>query len=268
MLKKITLCLALIALTLSAFAADRELPFRAGEKFDLRMTYKWGGVQKDVGYAHVQLDSFSFRSSPTYYAQFIARTSQFFDTFYKIREHFHSWFDAGDLRPRRFIRETLEGKYSAYNLYEYDWSRRVIRAEVNMNKPKSTMMEIPIRKEAYDLPALIYHIRTMDPAKMRNGQKIPLTFAIDDGVFDVVMTFHGKQNLKIRKVGTMETYHFTCNVVDGALFEGNKELEFWLSADGNHLPVAVMAPLRVGAVWAWFKKAEGLKYPLALVPAS
>ncbi len=262
MFRKFILLAALLGTSLGAFAAQQELPFRSGETFDLRLMYKWGGVNKEVGTARVKLDSVSYQGNPTYYAQFTARSSKLFDAFYKIREHFHSWFDAGDLRPRKFIRETLEGKYAAYNLYHYDWNRRVIDADVNMNKPQATHMEIPLRKDVYDLPALIYHIRTLDPSKMVKGQKIPLTFAIDDAVFDVVMTYRGTQTLKIRKVGYLDTYRFSCTVVDGALFEGDKELEFWFSSDDNHLPVAVMAPLRVGAVWAWFKGAKGLKYNL------
>jgi hypothetical protein len=258
MAKKFLISLLLLAVALGAGA--RDIPFRSGERFGFRLMFKWGGINQEVGSAKVLLDSVSYQGAPTYHAQFIARSNKFFDGFYKIREHFHSWFDARDLRPRKFIRETLEGKYAAYNLYHYDWANKTIHAEVNMNKPASTMMEIPLDRELYDLPALIYHLRTMDHASLAAGQKIPLTFAIDDDVYDVIMTYHGQQRLKIRKLGYMQTRKFSCTVVNGALFEGNKELLFWFSDDGNRLPVAIMAPLRVGAVWAWLKNYENLIY--------
>ena len=260
MAKKLLFTLLLLAVALGAGA--RDIPFRSGERFGFRLMFKWGGVNQEVGSARVLLDSVSYNGAPTYHAQFIAQSSKFFDGFYKIREHFHSWFDAADIRPRKFIRQTLEGKYSAYNLYHYDWAEKVIHAEVNMNKPQSTMMEIPLKKDLYDLPALIYHLRTMDHSTLKNGQKIPLTFAIDDDVYDVVMTYHGQKRLKIRKLGYLQTRHFSCTVVNGALFEGNKELQLWFSADGNRLPVAIMAPLRVGAVWAWLKNYENLREEL------
>lgn len=256
MAKKIIILGLLLAVTLGADA--RNMPFRSGERFGFRLMFKWGGVNQEVGSARVLLDSVSYQGAPTYHIQCIARSNKFFDGFYKIREHFHSWFDAGDLRPRKFIRETLEGKYAAYNLYHYDWAEKVIHAEVNMNKPESTMMEIPLDRELYDLPSLIYYLRTLDHSSFVAGQKIPLTFAIDDAVYDVVMTYHGQQRLKIRKLGYMPTRKFSCTVVNGALFEGNKELLLWFSDDANRLPVAFMAPLRVGAVWAWLRNYEHL----------
>lgn len=251
-------------LAVSLGASSRELPFRSGERFGFRLMFKWGGVNQEVGSAKVVLDSVSYQGAPTYHAHFTARSNKFFDGFYKIRENFQSWFDADDLRPRKFIRDTQEGKYSAYNLYHYDWASKFIHAEVNMNKPESTMMEIPLDGEIYDLPALIYYLRTMDQSSLAVGQKIPLTFAIDDDIYNVMMTYHGPKRLKIRKLGYVSTRHFTCTVVDGALFEGNKELSLWFSADENRLPVAIMAPLRVGAVWAWLKNYENLREELVV----
>ena len=260
--KYLSALLALV-LTLPTSLSGKELPFKSEETLDFSLMYKWGGIIKEVGTARVKLDSLSYDGHQVYHTDVRARTSDFFDSFYKIREHFQSWFRVSDIRPQKFIRDTQEGKYKAYNLYRYNWDRKVIDAEVNMNKPTSTKMEIPLRDGVYDLPTLIYYIRTLDMDAMKPGQRIPLTFAIDDEVCDVILVFRGKVPLKVRKINLASTNRFSCSVVGGELFEGDKDLQVWFTDDANRIPVAVMAPLRVGGVWMYLKGCSHLKYPFA-----
>ena len=80
--------------------------------------------------------------------------------------------------------------------------------------------------------------------------------------YEVKVTYLGPEVFKVRKQGKFRALRFSCTVVAGALFEGDKELQAWFSDDANHLPLAVMVPLRMGTVWAWLKGWEGLKFPL------
>ncbi|MBQ9892557.1 MAG: DUF3108 domain-containing protein [Bacteroidales bacterium] len=261
---KLLAILCLLALSGGAYAA--EYPFRSGETLDFRLMFKWGGIMQDVGAARVVLDSTVYAGTAVYHTEISARSSKFFDAFYKIREHFQSWFTVEDLTPLKFIRQTEEGRWRAWNLYRYDWDRNLINAEINLNKPSSTIMEVPVHQGVCDLPALVYRLRNMDFSSMEEGQKMMFTFAIDDDIFDIVMTYHGEQPLKIRRMGTVMARRLSCTVVSGVMFEGSEELQFWLSADDNAIPVAFMAPLRVGAVWAWLRGCEGLKYPGFFLP--
>ena len=93
----------------------------------------------------------------------------------------------------------------------------------------------------------------MDISRMHEGGRHKLSFAIDEAVFDIVLTYHGKESFRLSKQDTREAHLFTCSVVKGAMFEGNQELKFWFSADGKFVPLGVMAPLRWGAVWAKLK---------------
>ena len=238
-----------------------EVPFQPGEQFNMGLMFKWGAVNTEVALASVTLDQENYEGIPSYHTSFKVKSAPFFDIFFKMREDFHSWFGVEDLRPLKFTRDTYEGGYTATNLYLYDWPAGVIHADINFNGQGRQVMEIPLKGNVQDLPTLIYTLRTMDMEGMQVGKAIPLRFAIDDAVFDVKITYKGQQNLKVRKMGRMLTHHFSCQVVSGAMFEGDTELQVWFSADENRLPVAVMAPLRVGAVWAWLKSYEGLKYP-------
>ena len=230
-----------------------EPPFKAGEKISLGLFYKWGAVNTEVAQAAITLDSLQFNGQDAWHLNFNVKSAPFFDVFFKMREDFHSWMTMDSIRPLRFTRNTLEGKYTATNDYNYDWEEMVIHADVNFYNRGMEHYEIPLHPCVYDLPALIFYLRTLDQSRMKPGDRYPLSFAIDEGVFDIMLTYHGVEPLKVRKKGYQNALLFSCSVVSGAMFEGNQELKFWLSDDGIYVPLAIMAPLRVGSVWAWLK---------------
>lgn len=254
-----------IAQSKQTYPATSEYPFKSGEKETYSLMYKWGAVVTEVGTAQLQLDSLMYEGIPAYKTNLCVRSNPFFDIFFKMREQFYSWFATDDLRPLKFSRDTYEGGYTATNLYHYDWDQHVIHADINFGNRGRQILDIPLHKGVSDLPALIYILRAVDYSRLRKGEVYPLAFAIDDSVFDVHLTYKGKETIKVRKIGKTRVHHFSCSVVQGAMFEGDKELEFWLADDDSHMVVGLMAPLRVGGVWAWVKTMDHLKYPFTAV---
>lgn len=229
-------------------------PFRAGEQKSYSLLYKWGAVLTEVGTATTRLDSLQFQGIPTYKTTFRVQSNSFFDIFFKMREEFLSWFAADDLRPLKYSRDTFEGGYMATNLYEYDWDQGVIHADINFESRGRHILDIPLEEGVRDLPGFLYSLRAVDYDKLVPGRVYPLAFAIDDKVFDVKLTYRGREVVKVRKMGKVPAHHFSCSVVQGAMFEGNQELQYWLADDQSHTLLGIMAPLRVGGVWAWVKK--------------
>ena len=243
------------------FDVPEDKPFRGGEDLHYSLMFKWGAVNTEVAGANIKLDSIQFQGESVYHTDFTVKSAPFFDLFFKMREHFQSWMRTEDLRPVRFSRDTYEGGYTATNLYKYDWAAGAIHADLNFNGSGLQQMDIPLEGCAYDLPALIFTLRTMDMDAMKVGSKKPLRFAIDDAVFDINITYKGVETYKVKRVGKVKVHKFSCSVVSGEMFEGDQELIVCFSADKNKIPVTVMAPLRVGSVWCWLKKYNNLKYP-------
>lgn len=268
-------CVLILALALAALQplAGQCLPkgkdaaFKPGEKITFALTYKWGAVQTEVASAILAVDSVAYKGSPAYKSVLQVKSAPFFDVFFKMRENFQGWMEPQSLRPLKFIRDTHEGNYDATNLYIYDWDSRVIHADVNFDGRGPQTMDIPLKDCVFDIGSILYYARGMDVKRLYVGGKYPLSFAIDDSVFDIMLTYKGKENLKVRKYGgkTIRCMKFSCSVVSGAMFTGDEEFLLWISDDGNRLPVTFMAPLRVGAVWGWLKGTEGLKYDFSSI---
>lgn len=241
-------------------SAQTAYPFGEDEQLRLSVMFKWGAVNTEVGVASFRVDSLAMNGAPAYHLDCKAQTAPFFDVFYKIREDLQSWVRVQDLRPTRFTRNTLEGGYTATNTYAFDWENSLIRADVNFGNKGPEKLEIPLKEGDLDLVSLFYSIRTLEEASLQKGAKTDLRFAIDDAVFDVHVTAHGQESIKVRKMGRMKAWHLSCSVVQGALFEGNEDLHLWISADENRIPVAARVPLKVGRVEAWLKGFSGLQH--------
>jgi len=261
----LSICILLASLSLSAQGIPlcKETPFEAGEVVEMGIMFKWGAVNTEVGRARLTLENISYGPDSTLvnHARCTIKSSPFFDVFFKMRENFQTWFTLDDHRPLAAVRDTYENGYTATNNYKYDWKAGFIRADVAFNGEPSKHYDMPLQGKSNDIVSLIYALRSVDWNTCKIGEPIVVPFAIDDAIFQVKVTYQGQEDLKVRRIGKCRALRFSCSVVAGALFAGDQELQVWFSDDGNHLPLAVMAPLKVGNMWAWLKSWDGLKSP-------
>lgn len=234
--------------------------FGAGEELTYGVSYKWGAVNTEVAHAVLRLDEAQLGRETVYYSDVSARTAPFFDVFFKIREHFEGWFQKGTLVPQKCIRDTHEGTYAAYNLYNYDWEERKIHAFVDMTSTGPMNLDIPLVDCLCDVPSLVYFLRQTDLSRMEEGKRYGLNFAIDDMVFHIYLTRKGTETVKVKGLGRIRCQKLFCSVVEGAVFDGKEEVKIWLTDDANQVPVVFWAPLRVGAMRGTLKGFENLLY--------
>ncbi len=242
---------------------EESLAFRHGEKMSFVLHYKWGMINTDVGHADVSLDSLTFNGQKAFHCSVYGKTTRMFDLFFKVREDFDSWFTRDGLRPLKFTRDTYEGGYEAKNTYHYNWNlpEPLINAEVYSSKRGLKIMELPLTPCTFDLPALFFFARNMDFDSIEPGRKYPMTFAIDDEIFNVYFILYGRETIKVKGLGAVKTIKFAAKLLEGEVFKGEEDMLIWVSDDGNRLPVYFEAPLLVGQASGRITGYEGLKYP-------
>ncbi len=245
----------------SCFSTGEELPFKAGEKIRMGLYFKWGAVNTEVATGDLSLEESALNGKSVYKASLIADSAPFFSVFYDMHERFETWFAKDAVRPLKYYRNTKQGDYRAFNNYIYDWDKKEIHADINFEGRGQQILDIPIHDCVCDITSILYLIRTMDFGSLTPGKKIPISFAIDDTVFDIILTYRGREAVKTKRLGKVNSMRFSCSVVSGAMFDGNTEMILWFSDDSNHIPIGFMAPLRIGSVQGWVKQLENLKYP-------
>lgn len=242
---------------------EEELAFQAGEKVDFILHYKWGSINTDVGTATVTLDSLTFNGHEAFRCSVFGKTKKFYDVFFKVREDFNSWFTRDGLKPLKFTRDTYEGGYEARNTYLYEWdaAEPYIAADVYTSNLGQKSMQLPLTPCTYDLPALFFFARNMDMDNVVPGKRYPMTFAIDEEVYNVYFILYGPETIKVKGLGTVETIRFAAKLLEGEVFKGEEDMTIWVTADDNRLPVYFEAPLRVGVAAGRMSGWEGLKHP-------
>ena len=242
---------------------EEELAFQSGERMDFILHYKWGAINTDVGTATVTLDSLDFNGHEAFMCHVTGKTRKFFDVFFKVREEFSSWFTRDGLKPLKFSRDTYEGGYEARNTYLYRWdaAEPYIAADIYTSSIGQKSMELPLTPCTYDLPSLFFFARNMDIENVDPGKRYPMTFAIDDEVFNVYFILYGRETIKVKGLGTVKTIKFAAKLLEGEVFKGEEDMMIWISDDENRLPVYFEAPLIVGTAAGRMSGYDGLKYP-------
>lgn len=242
---------------------EDSLAFQAGEAMKFILHYRWGSINTDVGTATVSLDSLDFNGHPSFLCTVYGKTTKFFDLLFKVREDFRSWFTRDGLKPLKFTRDTYEGGYEARNTYLYDWNPVAprIEADVYTSSRGQKSMELPLTPCTYDLPALFFFARNMDIESVEPGRRYPMTFAIDDDIYNVYFILYGKETIKVKGLGTVNTIKFAAKLLEGEVFKGEEDMMIWISDDENRLPVYFEAPLRVGVASGRMSGYSGLKHP-------
>lgn len=243
--------------------SESNLPYKAGETLSFTMHYEWGAINSDVGTATVVLDTLTYNGQKVFLCSATGRTTKLFDIFFKVREDFKSWFTTDGLKPLKFTRDTHEGHYVARNTYHYDWNAAEphIDADVYSSSRGDRTMELPLTPCTYDLPSLFYFSRNMDLDNVEPGKKYPMTFAIDDDVYNVYFIFYGRETVKVKGLGTVKTIKFAARLLAGEVFNGEEDMMIWVSDDENRIPVQFEAPILVGTASGRLKTYEGLRYP-------
>lgn len=227
------------------------------------MHYEWGAINSDVGTADVVLDGTSFNGIPAFHCKVNGRTSRFYDFFFRVREDFQSWFTMDGLRPLKFTRDTEEGKYAAKNTYMYTPQDTVILADVYSSSRGWRSLTLPLDKCTFDLPALFYFARNMNMNVVTPEVRYPMTFAIDDDVYNVHFILHGRETVRVRGLGTVRAIRFSARLLAGEIFRKDTDMTIWISDDDNRLPVLFEAPILVGKASGRLVNVSGLKHPFS-----
>jgi len=270
-MKKVRFILSaiLLGVGLSAFAqgtkclpsrTDGVEPFQAGEKVVFNISYNWHAVQTDVAKGTLSVGQETLNGEKVWHTSLSMQTAPFFDVFFKIREKFDSWFALKGVEPRKFLRDSREGDYHAINEYVYDRPAGVIHANLEYRDQDKITKDIPYGDCTYDVTTLFYFARRMDFANLKAGTVQKISIAIDEDVLQVNLTYRGKENKFVRGIGTIAAHKVGIAVNKGEVFDGNEDALVWFSDDDNRIPIAFMAPLKVGAMNGRLASYEGLAH--------
>ncbi|WP_400193560.1 DUF3108 domain-containing protein [Hymenobacter sp. B81] len=200
---------------------------------------------------------------PCYKATVTGRTNGSFDLFLKVRDTWRSYIDTTSILPQKFFRNIEENSYRKKETVDFDHQRDVVEVESRKKDkdPKRSTHKVP--DNVQDLVSGFYFLRTLDFSHRKVGEQIKVQGFFDDEVFDMTVTYKGRQNVET-KAGTVRAIRLTPRMPKNKLFRGEDAISVYLSDDKNKIPVLFEAEMFVGSVKVDMYKYNGLKHPLAL----
>ena len=154
--------------------------------------------------------------------------------------------------PWLFLRDVDEGGYKINQKYTFKQNSYKVH---NGAKDFKTPMGIQ------DMISSFYKARTLDFKNMSKGKTFTFKVFMDDEIFDLKIKYVGDEEIKIRK-GKFKCHKFVPVVQTGRYFKSEEDVNFWVTADDNKIPVLVKAKIPVGIVKMHLVEWSGLKNEL------
>jgi len=255
-MKKLAFIIGLVGISLTMKSSVVKYPsvsntaFKAGEVLRYRVTY---GMM-DAGEAIVEVKNTTRKGSnrPLYHVIGSGRTLGGFNSFYKVTDVYESFIDQESIMPWLFIRDVNEGGYKINQTYTFSQDK------YSVHNGKKTF-KVPMGVQ--DMISSFYKARTLDFSNLKKGQVFEFKCFMDDEIYNLKIKYAGDEEIKIRK-GKFKAHKFVPVVQTGRYFKNEEDVQFWVTADKNKIPLLVKAKIPVGVVKLHLVEWEGLKNEL------
>jgi len=227
-----------LAGNVSSFAEKGAVPFHPGEH--LKFVVYWAFIP--AGEATLEVLPYETQEGEScYHFRATARTFEYVDAFYKVRDTIDAFADRTMNRSMVFMK-LKQGRSKRNVVVNFDWSREEVRY-LEWGDQKASL---PIRPGTFDPLSIFYAFRVHD---LEEGKELVLP--VTDGKKIIISTAKVVRREKIH-VGGKEYDTFLVepemrNI--GGIFEQSEKhsLQIWVTADLHRVPVRIKSGVSVGS---------------------
>lgn len=235
--------------------------FLPGEELTYIIAYNWFVVFSEVGMVKFSIKEDKIFDQQAYHFIGEGRTFNWWDKFFRVRDRYESWVRTDNLRPLFFERNTREGNWRQHENYTFDGDSLIYR--------KSKVKEDPTKYDTlksnactWDVMSAILYTRNFNYSGYEVGEKIPVSVALDEEVYDLYFRYLGNEDYKVKGLGSFECLKFAVMLVEGSMFHEGENMVLWVTNDKNQIPVYVESPILIGNVKARLVSVKGNRHPL------
>lgn len=265
-MKKVLMIIMFLGIFLPSYSASpyRDEPaFKSGEKAVYNIYYNLGFIWVHAGSAEFSVEKKKDKGKSYYHLQLTGNTRRSFDKFYRIRDTFSVMVSEEDLMPHYYREVKNEDSFFADFRYYFNYSGTPqVRLDFNRRGVKS-VDTMNIGKDVFDLLTTCYRFRSLDVGKVEKGSYLPFNMLFDKSVYNLGLTYKGKEEIKLRNKKSYKALKFTPRLITGDLFKKEDAMSIYVSDDDNHVPLYIEAKIKVGAVKVMLESVKNTKYPFS-----
>ncbi len=235
-------------------SAQDKTAFGGGEWFKFKMSYS--GFLK-AGNATLEVHEKMLDGKEVYHVVGKGWTTGAIGWFFKVDDHYESYFDRETGAPYKFIRKIDEGGHTKDIEIKFDHNES--KAHVK-NYKNGGRQVFATEKDVQDMVSAFYYLRNnYDTDKIKVGDVVKLNMFFDEENYVFKLKFLGRETIET-DFGKVKTLKFRPYVMAGRVFKEQESLTLWVSADENKIPLKIKADLAVGSLRAELESFRGLKH--------
>ena len=231
--------------------------FQAGEWFEFRIHYGFFNASQVT----LELKTDTIDNTPVFHAKGYGRTTGLARLFFKVEDHYESYFGQNDGLPRWFIRDINEGGYKKDLEIRFDHQTQL--AEVNDKKARKKT-QFTIEKNVQDLISVFYYLRNFyETTAFVKGEEVSLPMFFDQENYLFKLRILEREIIST-KFGRVRCLKLRPYVQSGRVFNEQESVTLWVSDDANKVPVKMRADLRVGSIDCDLENFKNLRHPFKI----
>ena len=234
--------------------------FAPGEVLTYTAHYNWGFIWINAGEVEFNVTSKRYEGRDVYHFYGYGTSFKTYDWIFRVRQMYQSFVDKETLMPLWYQRDVVEGSYTAFEEYRFDYQNNLIHTYVQKRKNPGVNATLPITPCLFDVMTAVYFFRSVDVSRYRVGDRIPINMILDSETYNLHMRYLGKEEVTTRGRKKYQCLKFAIQLVEGTVFKGDEDAIIWVTDDANRVPVMVEAQIIVGSVKAILNDAKGLKH--------
>lgn len=220
------------------------------ETLNYQIVYQWGMVWKHTGDATLSIS----RNGDGYKAMLAGRTRSWADKVYPVRDTLKCTMRS-DMAPLLYEKLTHEKNYNARDVLQFSYNYSHTSAKATRYRTSgNTTTTLSAKCQAYDMLSVFYMLRNIEFASMTKGKT--QTTVIFSGKEKEYLTirYQGLENVKLRDGSKYKAYHITFKFTQEGGKKSSDDIDAWLSADANRIPLLIVGKLPVGQVKCYYTK--------------
>ncbi len=231
--------------------------FKAGEWFEYRVNYLFF----KASYASLELKNDTINGVPVIHAKGYGKTTGLARLFFKVEDHYESYFNPKTGMPLRFVRDIYEGGYTKNVVINFDHEQNIAVVD---NKKTGEQKTFKTQPNVQDMISTFYYLRNFFPKEaMKVNESVGINMFFDNENYEFKLKLLGKEIIKT-KFGKIECLKFRPLVQSGRVFSEQESLTVWISNDKNQIPIRIQANIAVGAIKMDLDNFKNLKHPFKI----
>ena len=258
------LCLSSMGRAQVSCAVDNKV-FSSGEKIQYQLYFNLGFLWIQAGTSEFKVSPAIWNKKPVYQLMIQFKTQKSFDSFFKVRDTIVSYVDTERLTPYRAYKFAHEDNWHGTDEFTFIQEAEGWRIYTRLKRKHQwkEQEEFFTSRCGFDLVTSLYRLRCLtDENLYKVGHRSEIPVRLDDGEYNLSLTYLGKQRIKLYGDGYYSTHAFQMTMIEGNIFKRGDVMKMWISDDRNKIPLLIESPIRVGAIKAIFRGAEHTRYPL------